>query len=432
MPPLLALVRRAFEPGRPSSALSEQWKNPSDVFSVLLILGGDVVARALAQLAGSRLTPVAFSFGWVAYGVTAVVSAVGENKLMPPADFPCIVINGKNGYVRSNNSWIIGRIVRDFDAWKDRQPRAASPDGAPVDADPNPVARCVRDIIDRKWSQLKEEAKKNGDPEPEIPPKGGLCVSVYRARKATKGYPGYDAPYVTGFLTCVVQLGVAAIPCGVSGDWSILLVTAVGTALAFATGGLSQWAREKWACPSGSKKTFVLTTGNGSQQAIVIQGAGVGLDLEDLAAAEAGMFALRETRAALIGIGILWILLLIAATGISQNTWFLLAVGALGIAQNVFVAGKSRSPEAFGMPLEFVEVFGEEKVMDSLFAVEESYPGLGKSMLPIFFTGELKEKEKAKWDEYDRARKLNKTKHDVKNQKKAAKHQVTVVSSGGS
>lgn len=63
MPPLLALMRRAFEPGRPSSALSEQWKNPSDVFSVLLILGGDVVARALAQLAGSRLTPVAFSFG---------------------------------------------------------------------------------------------------------------------------------------------------------------------------------------------------------------------------------------------------------------------------------------------------------------------------------------------------------------------------------
>lgn len=46
-------------------ALSEQWANPGDVFSVLLLLGGDVINRALAQLAGTknRITPVAFSFG---------------------------------------------------------------------------------------------------------------------------------------------------------------------------------------------------------------------------------------------------------------------------------------------------------------------------------------------------------------------------------
>lgn len=43
--------------------LRSQWILPGDVFSVLLILGGDVVARALAQLAGSGLAPVAFSFG---------------------------------------------------------------------------------------------------------------------------------------------------------------------------------------------------------------------------------------------------------------------------------------------------------------------------------------------------------------------------------
>lgn len=40
-----------------------QWTHPSDVFSVLLILGPDVISRALAQLAGGALTPVAFSFG---------------------------------------------------------------------------------------------------------------------------------------------------------------------------------------------------------------------------------------------------------------------------------------------------------------------------------------------------------------------------------
>lgn len=64
MPPVLVeLIRRKFDPGEPSNAFWAQWENPGDVFSVLLILGGDVVARALAQLTGSRITPVAFSFG---------------------------------------------------------------------------------------------------------------------------------------------------------------------------------------------------------------------------------------------------------------------------------------------------------------------------------------------------------------------------------
>ena len=64
MPPVLTdFVRRNFDPGEPSREFWAQWKNPGDVFSVLLILGGDVVGRALAQLTGSRFTPVAFSFG---------------------------------------------------------------------------------------------------------------------------------------------------------------------------------------------------------------------------------------------------------------------------------------------------------------------------------------------------------------------------------
>ena len=65
MPALPAhpVIRRILAFGAPSQEFSAQWKNPSDVFSVLLILGGDVVGRALAQLAGSGITPVAFSFG---------------------------------------------------------------------------------------------------------------------------------------------------------------------------------------------------------------------------------------------------------------------------------------------------------------------------------------------------------------------------------
>lgn len=64
-PQLAQLFTRnsAFDPSSASRELKTQLVNPSDVFSVLLILGGEVIARALAQLAGSGLAPVSFSFG---------------------------------------------------------------------------------------------------------------------------------------------------------------------------------------------------------------------------------------------------------------------------------------------------------------------------------------------------------------------------------
>lgn len=65
MAPLLGTLslRRALDFGSSSNAFRSQWTNPGDAFSILLILGGDIVGLALAQLAGSSFTPVAFSFG---------------------------------------------------------------------------------------------------------------------------------------------------------------------------------------------------------------------------------------------------------------------------------------------------------------------------------------------------------------------------------
>ena len=63
MAPLNEILRRNFDAGAPARAFKAQWSSMGDVFSVLLILGGDVIERALAQLVGSGITPVAFSFG---------------------------------------------------------------------------------------------------------------------------------------------------------------------------------------------------------------------------------------------------------------------------------------------------------------------------------------------------------------------------------
>jgi hypothetical protein len=46
-----------------AEALSAAWSAPSAVFPSLLIVGGDIVKSALAQLAGEVFVPVTFSFG---------------------------------------------------------------------------------------------------------------------------------------------------------------------------------------------------------------------------------------------------------------------------------------------------------------------------------------------------------------------------------
>lgn len=58
------LNSRDFQPGDPSDSFRAEWSDPSNyAFTVLLLVGGDLINRALAQMSGGWITPVAFSFG---------------------------------------------------------------------------------------------------------------------------------------------------------------------------------------------------------------------------------------------------------------------------------------------------------------------------------------------------------------------------------
>lgn len=66
MPPFFTIPRQRsldFKPSLIPLELRTQWLHPSEAFSVLLIVGGDVIGRALAQFSGSGIAPVTFSFG---------------------------------------------------------------------------------------------------------------------------------------------------------------------------------------------------------------------------------------------------------------------------------------------------------------------------------------------------------------------------------
>ncbi|KAG9124164.1 hypothetical protein FRC07_012606 [Ceratobasidium sp. 392] len=89
-----------------ADAIHATWRAPSDVLSVLLIIGGEVVLKALAQLSGRTLVPVAFSFGWVAYSFNTLMAVIGDGCLMPPPDYPAKVVNAANGFTRESRSWV--------------------------------------------------------------------------------------------------------------------------------------------------------------------------------------------------------------------------------------------------------------------------------------------------------------------------------------
>ncbi|KAI6101450.1 hypothetical protein EV401DRAFT_2027057 [Pisolithus croceorrhizus] len=205
-----------------AAPLKDAWVHPG-VLSVLTLIGPDVIQRALAQLSGHRFTPVAFSFGWVAYSFSNLVLAVGNNKLIPEPDFSSILINGRTGV-------ILSRILRDFEHWRPRE-----------------VGLRLEEMLNSVSQENNAGTSKDNKPVPVPRTRAGLCVSIFRADPTRAfGVPVADWIYYSGLATAVVQLIVAAIPLILHGDWVVLLATSAGIVLAFATGCLPQWRVEKW------------------------------------------------------------------------------------------------------------------------------------------------------------------------------------------
>jgi hypothetical protein len=387
---------------------ADQWKEPGDVFSVLLILGGDVVQLALAALTGGTpLTPIAFSFGWVAYAISAVLSAVGDNRLMRcPPEIDIKVINLRSGYARDNRSWLLSRLVNTYSYWMPPEVKARTTNIAVTSKARTsglPTTRLAADV----HNPIITHPITSGTPA--VP---ALCITVYKWREGAKqGVPTRDWVWWSGFAVTALQLGVSAIPLGWYDDWAILLATACGTLLCYASASLPQWRREKWHARLNRPdklKNVALTLGNGSQHVIVILGAAGSLDLEDLASGRAP--ERLSTRVSTLTLAVCWLALLITCTGIRANTWYLLAVGGMGMLHNLVIAGAPRYPESLGLPIELVKtstmdpvIFAQRKVMQTLMELEEAYTGYGKALLDEFFPGKLREWEDKWWKATDSA-----------------------------
>ena len=81
-----------------------QWQNRGNILTLLLVIGGDVVQRAIAQLlkvhiqTGQNepkvfLTPVTFSFGQVDYAFASLTVIEEKQLLSSNSNCPSITIN---------------------------------------------------------------------------------------------------------------------------------------------------------------------------------------------------------------------------------------------------------------------------------------------------------------------------------------------------
>jgi hypothetical protein len=194
----------------PQNLLGTQWTEPGDIFSVLLILGGDVIQLSCAALAGNPgllPAPIAFSFGWVSYAMSAVLSAIGENRILrcaPKVDVK--VINLKTGYAQSNRSWVLGRLVKTYPCWMPEIVRESImthcvPAAGSWSTTGEPASQCLPFPTSSSHAASTFESHV------------GFCVAVYDWKQTPEpSYPKRDWVWWSGYAASILQLGARLMP----------------------------------------------------------------------------------------------------------------------------------------------------------------------------------------------------------------------------
>ena len=303
------------------SELRAQWTNPGDILSVLLLIGGDIVQKAIAQLIGFEvqlygcrrpgastqpilaipLTPVAFSFGWVAFSFSQLLAAFGDRRLMPSPEKSAIVVNCANAFQRDNASWVLERLLRDHE---------------------------IRNPVDSSSTSLR--------------------IDIFDLEPLRR--PAADVAWWLGWLTILTQSAIAIIPLVISNDWGTMMVVLSGTLLASMTCSLPQWKDEKWACQILEKDNVIcLTRGNGHKHIMVFIGRKGSPDLETQATAQGP--SRRGTPILMAGLTTLWVCLLLSVSSLKNNAWYMVGIGGLGMLQNAYAAGIARGSNISGLQL---------------------------------------------------------------------------------
>ncbi|KAK2611643.1 hypothetical protein N8I77_004973 [Diaporthe amygdali] len=373
---------------------TNQFSNPAGVLSVLLLVGGDTVQKAVAQMTGGRhavFTPVVFSFGWVSYAVSMLATAVGDAIFLPRPEHAGYIVNVGSaekdgtekigsGDRRENRSWHLGRLMRD-------------------------LALAVE-------SEVDEELRDSG-----------LLVSVYQLDPAggARGkqlHPKKDWLWWSFAWAIPCQLAIGCVPWVLQGDWSVFLITATGNLLAILTASLPSMRNVRYR--KASQSSYALTRGNGHPHVFIIRPDSYAIsDPEEGGTVNVSSLpyldelAVNIQRASITARGlsamfaVLWVMLLIAVGGLRSGTWYLFGAGTVGMLFNILISNWPRDSAAYGLPLKKIEDFGfktekggrRQRVQEVLLKLEAKYPGAGHALRPLYFTTLPNEDKDRKWND---------------------------------
>ncbi|KAH8817903.1 hypothetical protein DL96DRAFT_399395 [Flagelloscypha sp. PMI_526] len=369
----------------PGVEAAAQWANPSDILSVLLLIGSSTIQKAIAQQAGDNFlpTPVVFSFGWVPYACLSLMSLIRGDGFLPSPDYPCSVIDVKSRYSRMNQYWVTARILRDFE-------RSWMPKGH----------RDILRILHRGAGRKK----------------AGLCLSVLQAKRSHIHVRRRDFWWWSGYAIAILQLAIAIIPWALKNNWSIFLITTAGTVLAFAESSLPHWAKELTEARVNrfnGKDTCVLTRGGGwAQHAVLILGSPHEPSEPESSGSRTPQSFMPEkmlepqfTYFLFLSLAFLWSILLIMAAGVQDDRWYLFAVGTIGMVHTFIIAMVPRSAEHYGLEVEEKCCLVDRKVMRVLAKAEYIYPGVGRALRPVYFPGDLRQDEELFWERAEKTMK---------------------------
>lgn len=330
-----------------------------------------------------NFTPVAFSFGWVGYAFVCLNSVLGEGLLMPQTDTPATLINLDSGTTLVNESWVLGRLIRDLG---------------------------ISPLLNRQSTALQARTGVELEKSKPQPKHKDAAVYLYKTKK-NAGEPRIGWLWLAS-LMIPVQWTIASIPIWALGrrsdeqNWIILMITVIGTVLAFLTGAIPQWQVEKFPARRNGKGNYILTKGNGHNTSYVIlnpQGEKQSMKLEDLTIVHPEVLKSPSTKIYVPALTLCWIFLLLCVGGLENDTWYLFAVGLLGMAQNVVLAGARRHPDTHGLPIEPATegrewILQDSKIMNVLMNAELVRPHVGIRLRSVFFEDvSLNVEEKRFW-----------------------------------
>ncbi|KAI0656045.1 hypothetical protein C8Q70DRAFT_1014224 [Cubamyces menziesii] len=322
--------------------------NPSLVLPALMALGTDVLRRAQAIPDISPLT-----IGWPEFLLTLL--ARGQPDLL--VEPPCTIINAKSGYARTNRSPVLEHLLR---------------------------------------SHTNDSTR------------GGLTVA-FLTTSQRPGTPSFDGVSYAAIAVTAGQLSLATIlPLIGQSSENVFKATLAGTLLSNAVSYLLRRHQLKQIhsardVPEKRRDITCITSGNGSAEAVVIITEGGGVRIEDLAASRANDLG-SGTTLAVASLITLWTIFLLSLTTLDRvDAWWMLAQCGIGAAYTVFAARQWRGGSALGFRFTGKKVVRADKVMETLMKAEEIEPGVGSTLLPIYFPGPLRPDEELWWAERKQA-----------------------------